>query len=63
MNHGFSFAPIQDAEDAAAKVAGEPQYFALGTMCFTRKADGFEYSVCPFKDAKQDHTSLGKFDK
>uniref|UniRef100_A0A7S2WK79 Glucosidase 2 subunit beta n=1 Tax=Rhizochromulina marina TaxID=1034831 RepID=A0A7S2WK79_9STRA len=37
------------------------EYFVLNGKCFESHVSGFKYSICPFGDAKQDHTSLGKF--
>ncbi len=40
-----------------------PSYYPLLGECFSLDAGGFTYKVCPFKDAKQSDTSLGKFVK
>ena len=41
----------------------EMEYFKLHGECFTFKQEKYEYKFCPFKEAKQDHTLLGKFEK
>jgi len=50
------------AQNSIASKAGmAPHLWPLSRQCYTAKADGFEYSVCPFGDAKQDGTLLGKW--
>mmetsp|Transcript_14977 Transcript_14977/g.27625 ORF Transcript_14977/g.27625 Transcript_14977/m.27625 type:complete len:142 (+) Transcript_14977:376-801(+) len=45
------------------KLGASLQYHPLSQACYATTVGGFEYQVCPFKDAKQDHTSLGTFSK
>ena len=38
-------------------------FLSMYDECFSKKADKYKYSVCPFKSADQDGTSLGRFEK
>ena len=39
------------------------EFYALSERCFTKKFQGYNYEICLFKNSKQDHTSLGSWDK
>eukprot|EP00026_Physarum_polycephalum_P006429 Phypoly_transcript_06471.p1 GENE.Phypoly_transcript_06471~~Phypoly_transcript_06471.p1 ORF type:complete len:578 (+),score=148.43 Phypoly_transcript_06471:27-1736(+) len=39
------------------------EFFALNGNCYEHKTREYTYTVCPFGDVKQAHTSLGKFEK
>lgn len=54
----------RDAKREAAVTDFGPQraYFALQDECVERQVDKYTYKFCAFKEIKQDHTLLGKWD-
>jgi hypothetical protein len=53
---------VQDANDISGKNFGPDNVlFSLWRQCFKSRQDKYTYTVCPYENAKQDQTSLGKF--
>jgi protein kinase C substrate 80K-H len=53
---------VQDANDIAGKNFGPDNVlFSLWKQCYKSRQDKYTYTVCPYDNAKQDQTSLGKF--
>eukprot|EP01111_Echinosteliopsis_oligospora_P003881 TRINITY_DN1608_c0_g1_i1.p1 TRINITY_DN1608_c0_g1~~TRINITY_DN1608_c0_g1_i1.p1 ORF type:complete len:479 (-),score=155.53 TRINITY_DN1608_c0_g1_i1:23-1459(-) len=55
---------IRKTEELLATDFGKNnEFFPLHGQCFDLTAREYTYTVCPFDNAKQAHTSLGKFEK
>jgi protein kinase C substrate 80K-H len=53
---------LRDAESKVGIDFGpQSAFYRLSRTCFEVKADGFLYKICPFTDARQDHTLLGSW--
>jgi len=48
---------------AHQKFSDQPAFGALQGQCFELRKQQYTYKVCPFNDVKQDHVSLGRWDK
>ena len=59
--HGLHFFRFPTKEEA--DYGPDSAFYRLSQACFEKRAGGFDYRVCPFSEAKQDHTLLGTWGK
>lgn len=54
---------ITEADEVERDFGPNNILFTFWGQCYDTRHDKYNYKICPFKDAKQDHTVLGRFEK
>jgi protein kinase C substrate 80K-H len=54
---------ITEADEVERDFGPDDVLFTFWGQCYTTFHDKYTYKICPFKEAKQDHTTLGRYTK
>jgi protein kinase C substrate 80K-H len=54
---------ITEADEVERDFGPDNVLFTFWGQCYTTYHDKYNYKICPFKEAKQDHVTLGRFAK